>query len=353
MNIIHNNYNIYICPESEISDLQHFICNNWVVKNHILSTNIELMNWQHYNEKDKCYSWVIARHTETKEIHSILGFIQPSHFDELITEKDLWLSFWLTKANINYSVLGLVILNYLITFINPRCVIAFGIKPHTIPIYKTLGYTVGELNHFYLVNTQFKSFNLIGNFDNLYHHESSSKINNKLIKFDKPKFLKKISGLKDFSLNPRIPTKSFTYLYNRYICHPIYDYHIYGVKNNDTIKGFLILRIASHNNNNAIRIVDYFGDVDNLTGIFIELQKILKEFSAEYIDFYNIGISEKLLNSNGFLKRTLSSKVIIPNYFEPFVKENIIVYYAYKNNTNKELFIFRGDSDQDRPSIIS
>ncbi|EIA5267883.1 hypothetical protein LJ217_001634 [Campylobacter jejuni] len=38
---------------------------------------------------------------------------------------------------------------------------------------------------------------------------------------------------------------------------------------------------------------------------------------------------------------------LIPVYFEPFVKENIDIYFAFKSK-NKNYAIFKGDSDQDR-----
>jgi hypothetical protein len=41
---------------------------------------------------------------------------------------------------------------------------------------------------------------------------------------------------------------------------------------------------------------------------------------------------------------------IIPNYFEPFVAENIDIYFF--SNTNEKVYIFKGDGDQDRPNFI-
>ena len=46
------------------------------------------------------------------------------------------------------------------------------------------------------------------------------------------------------------------------------------------------------------------------------------------------------------------SNVIVPKYFEPFEKKNINLDFAYKVNSKSLYFIFKGDSDQDRPSYI-
>ena len=50
----------------------------------------------------------------------------------------------------------------------------------------------------------------------------------------------------------------------------------------------------------------------------------------------------------GFVKKGLSD--IVPNYFEPFLKQNINIDYAFKSKS--PYVIFKGDSDQDRPNLI-
>ena len=53
----------------------------------------------------------------------------------------------------------------------------------------------------------------------------------------------------------------------------------------------------------------------------------------------------------GFKIKSDNSKKIIPNYFEPFIRENIIINFAYKSKFNrKNFFLFKGDCDQERPN---
>ena len=48
---------------------------------------------------------------------------------------------------------------------------------------------------------------------------------------------------------------------------------------------------------------------------------------------------------------TILSNEIIPEYFEPFVNKNIDLYSAYISN-EKNIRLFKGDGDMDRPSKI-
>tara|TARA_B100000029_G_scaffold489450_1_gene547228 strand:- start:327 stop:581 length:255 start_codon:yes stop_codon:yes gene_type:complete len=80
--------------------------------------------------------------------------------------------------------------------------------------------------------------------------------------------------------------------------------------------------------------------------------RLLIQYNAEYIDFYNFGIEKRVLVSNGFIKREPKSDIVIPNYFEPFQKKNVDLYFAFKCNKKYRFIINKGDGDQDRPSII-
>ena len=45
--------------------------------------------------------------------------------------------------------------------------------------------------------------------------------------------------------------------------------------------------------------------------------------------------------------------MVVPNYFEPFVNKNIDISVGYRkyNNIKGNVRIFKGDGDQDRPTI--
>lgn len=340
-------YSIQFCQKAELFKLQQFIDNHWK-KNHALAVSKELMDWQHYDNRSDIYNFVIAKHSVTDEIHALLGFIPTSHFDNAIKEIDLWLAIWKVRDDIKVSGLGMLLLSHLIESKHPRSISAFGLSRGVIPIYKFLGYKVGILNHYFITNNRINGFNLI-EYDDKNKSEILVNKHIKLIHCESSDFLQ---ITKDFEFNFKVPKKSLKYMYKRYISHPLYDYLLYRVRKNNSIVGILVFRLATYKSNYALRVVDFFGDINGLLGSYTELQRLLYDYNAEYMDFYNIGFDEKTLKRIGFVKRTSSKSTIIPNYFEPFEKKNIDLDFAYKCDRKLNFTVCKGDSDQDRPNIL-
>ena len=350
MNDALKNYDIHICMEWELSELQKFIKDHWK-KDHVLVTGRKLIDWQHLDKENKSYNFAIAKCNQTNQIHGILGFIPTSHFDKSIKEVDIWLAVWKVKDGIKVTGLGMVLLQFLKDTYKPRSISGYGFNKPIIPILKFCGHKIRELNHYYIVNDLKKNFGLIKTFDGRYH--SSEFIlddDKKFIKYDKTHFLNLGKKIPDFLPDTGIPTKTFTYYINRYFEHPIYKYHIYGIVKRDEILAFVVFRIVSHRSNSALRMVDYFGYTYGINGTIKEFQKLLYNYDAEYVDFYNLGFTIQSLTNSGFIKRDSSNNVIIPNYFEPFERTNITLRLGYKCDKNYNYFVCKGDGDQDRPS---
>ena len=342
-------YDIHICLKSELLEVQKFIDEYWL-RNHALAKSKELMNWQHYNKQKEIYNFVIAKHTSNDQIHGILGFIPMNQFDEMNPNNDLWLALWKVRDDVNAVGLGIHLLNYLMSFLKPRSICTVGINNMVIPFYEKFSYTVGKLNHYYMVNRSIKRFHLLGNFDGIYNNDYRNKQLNKLVRIKKSNFTQLSLKFGNLSFEKQIPFKTFNYFLNRYLCHPTYDYKVYAVIQQEELIGIIVFRIASYNSNHALRVVDYYGNSDGLVGIFQELQNLLDVYNAEYLDFYNIGIKEKKLYLGGFIKRDSTSQVIVPNHFEPFEKKNIDIGYAFKCDEKYKYYICKGDGDQDRPN---
>ena len=77
---------------------------------------------------------------------------------------------------------------------------------------------------------------------------------------------------------------------------------------------------------------------------------MLKKKNFEYIDFYNLGIKKNFLSKAGFKKNNFSNQTIIPNYYQPFKKENVNILTAVWPK-NIDIPIFKGDCAQDRPNF--
>ena len=72
-----------------------------------------------------------------------------------------------------------------------------------------------------------------------------------------------------------------------------------------------------------------------------------KQYGAEYIEFIHYGLNKRLLKNAGFIKLN-EKKLIMPIYFQPFINENIDIYFF--SSKNQKLKLFMGDGDQDRPN---
>ncbi len=351
MNNSLDGYNINYCLESELPELQQFINDYWK-NNHVLATSKKLMDWQHYDDETKIYNFIIAKHNKTNRIHAILGFIPTYHYDKSIKNVDLWLTIWKVRDEIKFSGLGLILLNFLVSKKHPHSISVTGINKETVPVYKHLGYTVGLLDHYYIVNEHMKTFFIIEGYKKQINLEN--KIDNKkfILFINKTDFICLKNEIDQ--LLPRInrPQKSYNYIYNRYLCHPIYKYLFYGIIQNNALLAIIIIRLISYKSSNILRLVDFIGKENSLNGIYNEIEKLLVHYNAEYIDFYNYGFNEKSLLSNGFKKRELNSDIVIPNYFEPFEKMNVDLHYAFKCCRDYAFIINKGDGDQDRPNII-
>jgi hypothetical protein len=147
----------------------------------------------------------------------------------------------------------------------------------------------------------------------------------------------------------KFPRKSYDYICHRYIEHPVYQYHLLKIMNNCKTVGIYVTRVQKYNNAKVLRIIDYFGDIEAVAHTGNALKNIL-DMDYEYIDFYEYGIDDDVLTDAGFVLNPHGSTNVIPNYFEPFVRENIrLTFYAH---SKEKFYIFKGDGDQDRPNKL-
>ena len=335
-------YDIHLCRKNEVEDLTQFIDRNWK-KNHILTVNRRLLNWQHLDEDKKVYNYLIARNKKTEKIDGIIGFIPTSQFDkDLRVENDIWLAIWtVDRKSIVEEGLGIKLL-YSIHSMHPNSIGAIGITPYVRKIYKAFKYSYATMKQYYYLNKKINEYKLIKMKKQIKintHRESRNSF--QINEID----LKDIENL----TYPFRPKKTLRYLENRYAKHPIYNYHFLGIYDVNKLVSVFIVRMSEAVGKKCIRVVDIFGDFQKLYNLSKELDKILEVNEAEYIDIYNYGIDQNVFYNMGFLLRT--DDIIIPNYFEPFVNRNIDIMISFKSNY-KDYIVFKADSDQDRPNQL-
>lgn len=352
LDYIYNNYNIYFCPKDDYEELIKFIDENWK-KDHIFVKSKTLFDWQHYDKINNRYNFIIARNKATNIIDAILGFVPTYQYDSSIEICDIWPCIWQIREGIKVKGLGSSLYKYLSDNLNIRSICILGISEIALSLYKRWNFNSGKINQYYMVNKTKVSFNLIDNLDGRFFYESVEH-KNILCKILVECSKKDLERIDDdfFSLKGVIPKKSKKYYINRFFNHPIYKYSAYKVLNDNSLEAMLFIREVKNIESKALRIVDFCGNIEAIEGMCEQIQKLMCDRDAEYIDFLNVGIEEKHFNSAGFIRKEINGEIIVPNYYEPFLLKNVDLDYAWKTIDECEPIFFKADADQDRPNIL-
>lgn len=321
---------IAFCEHANVEELVKFIDEHWK-KDHVFVKNRQLLDWQHKNKNG--YNFVLA--IDNNIIIGILGFIPTSQYSELLIDNnEIWLAIWKVKEGVNKPGLGLMMLNFLKKNFNNPSICAIGLSRQVIPIYKTLKYEVGTLEHRAFFNQSISDFAIS---DPQGAHKVDCLIKNIEFQID---LACEIDNL-PFCFNPR---KDIVYLKNRYFNHPSYIYKALTFSEGGKFISLVVFREIKLGKSRIARIVDMVGS--NITDPIFNaaISKFLDDNNLEYIDFVS---NINCFSRSGFIKN--SEKLIIPNYFSPYLYENVDIDYAYKSESIQTIFI--GDSDQDRPNI--
>ena len=153
-------------------------------------------------------------------------------------------------------------------------------------------------------------------------------------------------GVNTYERGENRPFKSFSYLERRYYKHPSYQYSVVGIEKDDKVRTAVVFRLQECNNSKAVRIVDVIGDIYGFRYFTDFFDRYSRKTNAEYVDIYETGIPEEDMLDFGW-KKVKGSGNIIPNYFAPYLEENIDIFYS---TSDSRVVLFRGDGDQDRPN---
>lgn len=313
---------IRLVKKEELGLLQQFLNDYWK-KDHILATNKALMDYQHQNECGG-YNFVVG--IENGKIYTALGFIPTSQYDPEIKELDIWLAIWCKTPDCPKG-LGTKLLDFIEEGLRPRTIGAIGINDTIEQLYLKRGWQSGVMNHYYLPYMGF------------------------LARWEPTEELERVH---EAYVPEQIPAKSALYINNRYLLHPFYGYYLYHIRG-----CYFVIRKIQNGKEAILRIVDIFGDLP--TNIQYALNRLLYYENAQYVDCVNYGIHKQAFLRMGLLEKP--DNLIIPNWTEPWVMEHKPIKFAYKapevNHvsggecwTTDGYTAFKGDSDQDRNSII-
>jgi len=338
---------IDFCKKKEISEVQKFIDDYWK-KGHILTNNDILFKWLYENKKE--YNFLVAKKNEN--IIAVLGFIKNSHYDLLSINKDIiWLALWKVNEKVSPPGLGLILLKKL-EKINPNIDIAvLGINKDHPPMYKAINYNTGIMDHYYCTNPHIVDFRVLINSKGKklpIPKTSICKLKSKNISISDLENIDNYHNSNNYS-----NYKTTAYFINKYLKNPFYNYQLFQLEIEDGRKALIVLRAINITKSKIIRVIDFEGDESIISHAGDFFLKIIQRENAEYIDFLQYGIHKKYFLSCGFKLLNIDNSVIVPNYFEPFVQKNIPLLFSYKLSNNKNIRIFKGDGDQDRPNLLA
>jgi hypothetical protein len=306
-----------------------------------------LLDWQHRGP-DGDYSFMVAR--RDGEVVGIAGYIATRRFDTaLASDNVLWLTTWKVRDDVGIAGLGLALLQS-VSLAEPHVAIgAVGFNPETKPIYQSLGYRVGELQHYARPNAALSRFEL-ASFSTVVSQarEQDSLAARELKTGDDFDWAAREMRL----TSTAVPRKTVRYFQSRFACHPVYSYRVLALQNDsDTTLGLLATRTADHAGSRALRIVDFAGNPEALARCGPLMQRLVEEDGAEYSDIYNAGIDLDVFARSGFVRIDPDGRDVVPDHFEPFERHNVRLWYSFKGAGQPVLF--KADSDQDRPSKVA
>lgn len=323
--------------------LLNFYNLNWK-SNLSLFNNKKVFKWLYFVNKK--YAFIVLE--KNNQILSSIGLIFNSYRDKTIEKiiksknQIIWLTIWCSDLKSN-SFNKLQIINYIMKLSSNCSTIAtVGCNIVAYKIYKALGFKCGYLNHYYFLNSDIKNFKLIKT------RKISLKKTKKKIYLEFLSFRKNYNNINNLDLYEKNFKKDKYYYKKKYDENKFYRYNFLFVKNKNVLNGFFVCREDNYLNSKCLRLVEYFGNTKKIPFLGNDFQYICSKNKYEYIDFYNYGIKKKFLTKIGFVLKS-SKEEIIPNYFNPFIKKNILLRYAYFPKKNK-MIIFKGDCDQDRPN---
>lgn len=326
---------IRAAAEHDIPAIMQFIDAYWK-KGHILGSNKSFFLYEHNLQGE--VSFIISTDAQD-HIEAILGYIPYGK-----SSRDVMTVMW--KANhTGDPFLGVKLIQYLTENGNIRILASPGINEKTVGIYQYLGYTTGIMTHWYRLNKKDKY--AIANVNNDEIPAVEQKCQYPWVEIRSFADLARIFSFANYKARDPKPYKEPWYIQKRYFDHPIYRYRIFGVlKDGNRADTILVFRVQEQNGAKALRMIDCLGDFENIGRVTYAVDHLLKQENMEYVDCYETGLSADMFLDAGW-RRVKNSDVIIPNYFAPFVQQNIDIRYF---TSDPEIVLFKGDGDQDRPS---
>lgn len=336
-------YNYRLATVEDVENIMKFINDEWR-ENHILARDKELFLWQfgrsEYDDYDNIN--VVLMTDKQNRILGMIGFIAYSN-----SKDNLQTSAAMTKVKTGLAIpmVGIELMRRRFNLVRECACFDSGANPTTIlPIYQNIfKHQTGIMQQYYMLNPKFSEYHIakVKSPEFIEFNKGESK----LVEYTE---FKDIESVYDFEQQfDRMSFKSKQFIKKRYFEHPIYCYKKWKIVNGEEhVAGLLFGREVSIGQSKVLRLVDFRGDLKELGRLGEALHSIMRQEGYEYIDMMVSDLPKKLMTQSGFLLLDPDGDIVIPNYFEPFIRENIKNYFQ----KSQDIVIFKADGDQDRPN---
>ena len=332
-------YEFKYADVSDIDRIMMFINDNWK-SGHILSKNRELFEYEFLKESGEV-NFLLAVDKEKETIEGVIGFLETAYHQDAT---DIWTSIWKVKEG-NMLFLGVELQRRLESKKGIRYVMGIGDNPATSAriLKKKFGRNIIKMKHYYILSDceQFYIAKVL-------HRDKAYNIRNTNKDFFEISSIEQLTEMINFNnYYDVVPQKNSLYYEKRFFKHPIYNYKIFAIRDNDDVGAFFVVREQKCNDRKILRVVDYFGEEKLIEDMGIWLKKKIDIENYEYADFLCYGFDHTFFINGGFSLLKEDDDNIIPDYFSPFEQRNVDILCDYPN---VNIRICKADGDQDRPN---
>lgn len=331
------NYEIRFANNEDVTSIMMFIKKHWK-EDHIFAKNEQYFRYEFCNNHETCFVILI---NPQKEITGILGYIP---YDQKSTDRNIFTVMWKVIES-EFMFAGIALFYYLLEHSCCKHIFTSGLNQETINIYKYIGLQIDKMQHFFILNAAVSP--QIVAYTMNYNCKSEIKADNSIR-------LRLIEGEKELeAIFPKVIQnniyKSLDYLVHRYMRNPIYKYDLFLAEDiTRNHMALIVTRNQTYNKAIGLRMIDAIGDLEVVYKLPYYIKKYIMEKGIEYADLYAYGLDCDLMRTNGWEIIMEGSEIIVPDYFNPYVKENRDIYIMKEKDI--DVVIFKGDGDQDRPS---
>lgn len=320
---------------NDIPGIMQFMDEHWKPGN-VLAKNRDFFEWQ-FVDGDKL-NMFLGVDEESGKIYGMLGAIVYNKSSNPDVSGCTW-----QVIKSNNPMLGPKLLEYMYLQLNVRYSYAAGLTDKAVRLNELAGNVITEMDHYYRLADK-SDYNIAKVVDKKIPVAEETGYSLKRISYVEE--MKEV--ISEETLAEQLMSKSYDYIEKRYFNHPIYRYDIWKIVDSDgDSHSVLITREEGMKEYKMCKIVDHYGQMEDLGEIAMALDYLMDEEGYEYVDVYSFGIPVGIYEQGGFVRCDATSENIIPNYFHPFVQKNIPLRLV--DSMIEGVRLFRGDGDQDRP----